>query len=167
MFGLIRTVLSFALLWLILNLGYCQLGWMSHPQKTSEVKMNAGVCWPQRLAKTDGPLVFADTLWQLGLGQGPQHFFNRFGVSFSSDNALPSFDCNSLDKGKLLFGVLDLGGLKIPNTSAAPSPTERLTQQALKAMDPKGNSSPVADKNVNTTTQPIAIPKPIQERGSL
>ncbi len=162
MFGLIRTVVSLALLWLLLNLGYCQLGWMSHPQKTSEVKMNAGMCWPQRLAKTDGPLVFADTLWQLGLGQGPQHFFNRFGVSFSSDTALPSFDCNSLEKGQLLFGGLGLGGLSLPTTNE-PS----LAQQALKAMAPKGNAPPITGNNVNSTSQPVALPKPIQERGSL
>lgn len=159
-FGLLRTVIALALLWLLLNLGYCQLGWMSHPQKTSEVKMNAGVCWPQRLTKTDGPLAFADTLWQLGLGQGPQHFFNRFGVSFSSDKALPSFDCNSLDKGNLLFG--NLGGLSLPTYDSA-----SLTQQALKAMAPKGSPQPEAAANVNSTTQPVAKPKPIQERGSL
>jgi hypothetical protein len=158
MFALLRTLLTVALLWLVLNLGYCQAGWQQRPGHTGQLAVNAGLCWPQRLANSKGPIEWLDTLWKVGLGQGPDWLMARFGLGTNPQHPLVQVDCARLDRdGATLFGI-PLPRWPQANQGEAPKPEAWLKQWSPKGGEPADSAE---------ATMAPATPKPVSQRGSL
>ena len=151
LFGLLRSLLLLAVLFVFINLGYCQLGFLHHAGQTTHIKLNAGVCWPEALNQAQGPTALASGIWQLGLGHGLASLWPRFALALDAAKATPSFDCKQFNKPPNLLDTL-LPKRTNPSTAVVPS-----------ALRVTPNTSPPTQ----APAQASIFPKPSTQRGSL